>query len=114
MGYRQLGRMIFCSSPSIRHFHVYFFGINFQLRESSLSKEDYHKFLKFTKSSPDASDGRDYQQFMFLHDWKARPPPPPPNFREFGDHLKSRDYLRSWDHLRCLTGGPLRHLDSLI
>ena len=45
--------------------------INIQLRESSLSKEDYHKFFKVTNSFPDASDGRDHQQFMFLHDWKV-------------------------------------------
>ena len=43
-----------------------------------LSKEDYHKFLKVINSSPDASDGRDHQQFMFLHDWKVGTPPPPP------------------------------------
>ena len=55
-----------------------FFTINIQLRGSSLSKEDYHKFLKVTNSSPDASDGRDHQQLMFLHDWKVRTPPPPP------------------------------------
>ena len=42
----------------------------------SLSKEDYHKFLEVINSSPDASDGRDHQQFMFLHDWKVGPPPP--------------------------------------
>ena len=45
---------------------------------SSLSKENYHKFLKATNSSPDASDGCDYQQFMFLHHWKVRNPPLPP------------------------------------
>ena len=39
-------------------------------------KTDYHKFLKFTNSSPDASDGRDHQQFMFLHDWKVPLPHP--------------------------------------
>ena len=31
-----------------------------------------------TSSSPDASDGRDHQQFMSLHDWKVRTAPPPP------------------------------------
>ena len=44
---------------------LFFSRINIQFRES---KEDYHKFLKFT----DASDGRDHQQFMFLHDWKCK------------------------------------------
>ena len=67
-----MGRTIFCSSLPVRHFHVYyFFRVNIQLRESILSKEDYHKFLKFTNSSPDASDGRDHQQFMCLQDWKV-------------------------------------------
>ena len=38
--------------------------------------EERDKFLKFTNSPPDASDGHDHQQFMFLHDWKVRTPSP--------------------------------------
>ena len=52
------------------------------MRGSSLSKEDYHKFLKVTNSSPDGSDGHDHQQFMFLHDWKVRTLPPPHNKKD--------------------------------
>ena len=82
MGYHQLERTIFCSSPCVRHFMLIFFRINIQLRESSLSKGYHHKFLKFAKCSPYVSDGHDYHQFMFLHDWKVSPPPPPPKSKK--------------------------------
>ena len=66
--------MIFCSSPGVRHFHVVFFWLFFLI---NVQLHRYHKFLKVTNSSPDASDGL-APQFMFLHDWKVRTPPPPP------------------------------------
>ena len=48
-GVSSAGEDDFLQFSTRKAFSCYFFRINIQLRESSLSKEDNHKFLKFTK-----------------------------------------------------------------